>query len=216
MKRALFILLWLAAAAGAQTERLKVGIIDFYGYQGLDLSAVRAALPVHEGDQVSEDQMENLIERIKQGARASDVNTVCCDSQGGLMIYIGLHGRSAKDVPYGPAPAGNARLPQAVGELGRQYSDALEPAIRKGSAGEDWSKGYALSADPALRAIQLRMREYAAGHQRVLQRVLESSSLAGQRALAAQLMGYARQSRTQIAVLVRASRDPDGDVRNNA
>jgi len=206
----------LAAALQAQPERLRIGEIEFFGYAGLDLNAKRAALPVREGDEVSEDQMEGLIDRIKQAAAATSVGAVCCDDKGRLMIYIGLAGQSARDVPYNPAPRGNARFPQTVADLERQFSDALSQAIGKGATGEDQSKGYALSVDPALRARQIAMRAYALRHESEIRRVLESASDAEQRATAAHLMGYARQSRRQIAALVKASHDPAEDVRNNA
>lgn len=60
------------------------------------------------------------------------------------------------------------------------------------------------------------MRRYALGHERALREVLASAFDAEQRAAAAELLGYARQSGRQIAALVRASRDVDDGVRNNA
>lgn len=60
------------------------------------------------------------------------------------------------------------------------------------------------------------MHEYAARHEAVVRSVLRSSADAEQRQIAAQLLGYANQSERQIAELVRASRDPDDLVRNNA
>lgn len=206
----------LAFGVLAQPERLRIGEIEFYGYAGLDLSAKRALLPVHEGDEVSESQMEGLIDRIKQALPAVGVNAVCCDEQRSLMIYIGLAGESARDVPYHASPDGSARFPQAVTELDRQFSEAFSHAMDKGATGEDQSKGYALSVDPDLRAKQMDLRNYAAGHFRLIREVLESSSDAGQRAMAAHLMGYARQSRAQTAALVKASYDEAGEVRNNA
>jgi hypothetical protein len=200
----------------AQPQTLRVGSIDFYGYAGLDLDGVRARLPIHEGDTVSEDDMEKMSDRIKQAVDATNINGTCCDEKGRLMIYIGLRGRSARDVAYHPAPQGDARLPQAMTDLDRQFLDASTQALAKGVTAEDQSKGYALSADPDARAKQLAMRDYAVGHERLIARVLASSRDAGQRAIAARLMGYARQSRAQIAALVDASRDPDDDVRNNA
>jgi len=204
------------AAVFAQPQRLRVGEIEFYGYAGLDLNAIRAGLPLHEGDEVSHDEMPALKDKLQQATKATRVEGVCCDDQGGLMIYLGLPGKSARSLPYNPAPSGAARLPKAITDLYQEYGDALTQAISRGAASEDHSKGYALSVDPAVRAKQLAMRDYAAGHERIVLRVLESSSDAEQRAVAAQLTGYARQSRAHIAALVRASHDPDDDVRNNA
>jgi len=195
---------------------MRIGIIDFYGYAGLDLEAIRAAVPVHEGGQVSVDQVPQLVEKLKGATGAADVSTVCCDSQGGLIIFLGLAGKSARNLPYNPAPSGTARFPGAVVDLYQQFTDAVMKAVERGAAAEDDSRGYALFADPAARAKQLAMREYAIRHERLIRQVLESASDAGQRAIAAQLLGYARQSRKQIAALVHASQDPDDEVRNNA
>jgi hypothetical protein len=46
--------------------------------------------------------------------------------------------------------------------------------------------------------------------------VLEFSSAVEHRRVASDAVGYARQSQDQILALVRAARDPDDDVRNNA
>lgn len=63
----------LATGALAQPESLRVGEIEFYGYAGLDLNAKRAMLPLKEGDEVSPDQMEGLIDRIKQAVHTTSV-----------------------------------------------------------------------------------------------------------------------------------------------
>ena len=42
----------LASAAFGQHNT--IGAIDFFGYQGLDVAKVRAALPVHTGDRLSD------------------------------------------------------------------------------------------------------------------------------------------------------------------
>jgi len=109
VKRGL-LLIFLSAAALAQPEHLRVGSVDFFGYAGLDLKGIREALPVHVGEQVSEDEMPKVIDRLKQATRATDVATVCCDDKGGLMIYIGLPGQSNRNPPYNAAPQGTARL----------------------------------------------------------------------------------------------------------
>jgi len=46
--------------------------------------------------------------------------------------------------------------------------------------------------------------------------VLEFSSAVEHRRVASDAVGYARQSQDQILALVRAARDPDDEVRNNA
>ncbi len=147
------------------------------------------------------------------GRDPTDIDPVCCDDKGQWMIYIGLGGTTFR---YNAAPSGSARLPLDGLALYQQAMDANMEAVRKGKAGEDDSKGYSLSEEPGYRAKQLAMRDYALRHETEIRRVLESSSEVEQRRAAAELLGYARQSKQQIAALVRATRDPDSGVRNNA
>ena len=92
----------------------------------------------------------------------------------------------------------------------------MTEGISKGASDEDESQGYALSKSyPPLRAIQLRVRAYALEHGALIRKVLETSADDNQRAVAAELLGYARQSDSQLTALVRASRDSNEDVRNN-
>lgn len=95
--------------------------------------------------------------------------------------------------------------------------DASRDSVLKGEALEDTSKGYSLSiSDAKLRAKQLEVRAYAIRHEKLIRAVLDQSSDATQRIVAAYLLGYARQSSEQIRYLVHASHDADDIVRNNA
>lgn len=225
MKRlALLIVLSLAPITLGQDKHNRIGEIDFYGYAGLDLDQIRAALPFREGEDLpsSDDAFFDALSRFREsvkrvtGKAATDVAPVCCDAQGNTMVYIGLRGNSMRDVPYNSAPKGNLRLPSEAVNLYEQTMEATTAAVRKGTAIEDDSKGYALSADPALRAKELAMREYATHHEPLVLKVLESSRYAEQRIAAAHFLGYAPQSRKQITALVWASHDVNDTVRNNA
>ena len=224
MKRlVLLIVLSLAPITPGQDKHNRIGEIDFYGYAGLDLDQIRAALPFREGEELpgSDDALFDALSRFREsvkrvtGKAATDVAPVCCDAQGYTMIYIGLPGNSMKNVPYNSAPKGKLRLPSEAVNLYEQSMEANTAAVRKG-ASEDDSKGYALSADPTLRAKELATREYATHHERLILKVLDSSRDAEQRRVAAHFLGYARQSRRQITALVRASHDADETVRNNS
>jgi len=111
---------------------------------------------------------------------------------------------------------GSVCFPVGVIDLYQQTMEASSKAVQSGSIKEDDSKGYALSTAPELRAKQLATREYATHHERLVLRVLASSADVEQRIAAAHMLGYARQSKGQIAALVRASHDADDIVRNNA
>jgi len=223
MKRALLlIILLLAVVAQAQENHRHIGEIDFYGYAGLDLDKVRAALPLREGEDFRDSDFSETLDRIRAaitkviGKPPTDIAVVCCDDQGGQMFYIGLPGKSIRNMQFNPAPKGSVRFPARVVDLYQQTMEASSKDVRRGASKEDDSKGYSLSSDPELRAKQLATREYATHHEQLVLRVLASSKDAEQRIVAAHILGYARQSKEQIGALVRASYDADETVRNNA
>lgn len=219
----LIVLLFTPVVCG-QDRPKRIGAIEFYGYAGLDLDEVRAAMPVHEGDPftTSDDTFFETLNRIKKeikrvtGSPPTDVAVVCCNPQGNYWIYIGLLGNSIRTTPYNRVPNGKLKLPTGTVELYLQSNQLISELVGKGVASEDDSKGYALSNDSALRAKQLAIRAYAVSHERVLRRVLRSSAHPEQRTVAAKFLGYARQSRAQITDLVWASHDADDGVRNDA
>jgi len=211
--------LLLAAALFAQDPPERLGEIEFFGYFGIPLQPIRAALPLHEGDTIDLPQAQNQIKQsIRQstGQEPSDVAMVCCDNKGQWMIYIGLRGRSNREFRYNAAPQGPAKLPASALKLYQRFVDANMESVQKGQAGEDDSKGYALSEYPPFRAIQLETRKYAVQHEPQIERVLETSADVNQRRAAAEFLGYAQPSDAQLAGLAHAARDPDSDVRNNA
>lgn len=217
----LLLLLLIVVSAVSQETKFRIAEIEFFGYTGLDVAAIRASLPVREGAEVSESEVTHAQEKIKQAViRASglvptDVAGVCCDDKGGAMIYIGLPGRSSHKVRLNRKPHGSLRLPQEIVDLYQQASELLTEAV-KTQPGEDDSKGYALSSYQPLKEKQLAMRKWAMHHSHLLVLVLASSSDPNQRAVAAYVLGYAVQSKAQLAALTRASRDQDEIVRNNA
>ena len=219
-----FIVLLLAGVAFGQENHRRIGEIDFYGYAGFDLDRVRTAIPFREGDDFtdSESAFSDAIDRIRAaitrviGKPPTDIALVCCDDKGGQMIYIGLPGKSMRNGQYIPPPKGSVHFPARVIDLYQQTMDASSKAVRSGTGKEDGSKGYALWTEPDVRAKQLATREYALQNERLVRSVLAMSRDAEQRTAAAHILGYARQSKQQIAALVRASHDVDDSVRNNA
>jgi len=208
----------------AAPERRPLGEVDFFGYKGLDLSTVRAALPFHPGDtfpppKVTSAALKKQVrESIKQaiGREPTDVAFVCCDAKQNFMVYIGLPGESYEALAFNLAPTSSVRLPKDAVKLGQQVDDALMSAVMNGHATEDDSAGYALTDDPKARRAQLALREYSLQHEEIIFNVLTSSADAEHRATAAQFLGYGRQSDQQIDALVHASLDPEDGVRNAA
>jgi hypothetical protein len=223
----LILLLMLPGVSAAQPgngpDRRPIGEIEFFGYKGLDVDRVRAALPIHEGDLFPPSAADgDPAARIKQSVRqtlggdATDVQFTCCDDRQLWIVYIGLPGESSRVVSFSPPPTGQARLPSGVMELHEEYLDAWGKAVLQGNGVEDDSQGFALSADSALRAIEMKLRQYALKHEREVIHVLETSTDVGHRAAAATTLGYARASLRQVNALIDASFDVDGTVRNNA
>lgn len=215
------ILLIAILFTSSQNEQRRIGSIDFYGYAGLNVEQIRSALPLHVGDPYPGpvETVEGIQKAVTSatGQPATDVSPVCCDAKGNYMIYIGLPGTSIKNTELNPVPTGNTHLPPQIVDLDEQIMDANLASVMKGNAREDTSKGYALSTTaPDLRSKQLAARAYATQHEKLIRAVLDSSSDARQRIVAAHLLGYARQSRQQIAYLVRATHDADQTARNNA
>jgi hypothetical protein len=211
----------LSLAAKAQNEPRRIGSIDFFGYAGLNLDQIKSALPLRVGDPFpgpseTRDGISKAVTTVV-GRPPTDIAPVCCDAEGKYMIYIGLPGASIKPTKFNPVPTGNTQFPTQIVELYKQTMDASSASVLKGGALEDDSKGYSRSVnDPALRAKQLEVRAYALRHEDLIRAVLDHSSDARQRVVAAYLLGYARQSPKQIRYLVRASHDADDIVRNNA
>ena len=211
----------LFVTSSGQDELRRIGSIDFYGYAGLNLDQIKSALPLHVGDRYPGpfETLEIINKAVTSaiGRPPTEVSPVCCDTQGNYMIYVGLPGTSIKHPKLNPVPKGKTQFPPTILKLYEKAMAASRADVSKGNAREDTSKGYALStSSPELRAKQLVIRAYAIQHEKLIRSVLDSSSAVQQRVVAAYLLGYARQSKQQIAGLVRGSYDADEVVRNNA
>jgi hypothetical protein len=227
MRRKRFLVLGLVAlvalvtGAYAQPEPTQVGVIDFFGYKGIDLARVRTALPLRVGDTIALPGSDESKAAIRAGVRkaigrdSTDESFVCCED-GKWLVYVGLPGASSKPVAYNPVPTGDARFSPGVVKLHEVMGVALLDAVKSGDAREDRSQGFALGQNPALRAAQMAIREHALENEAEIFTALESSADAEHRAMAATALGYARASSRQVASLARASLDGDDNVRNNA
>jgi hypothetical protein len=218
------ILLAVAPSGLSAIDRRTLGEIDFFGYKGFDLAAIRSALPFHEGDlfppaKVHSDDLKRQVSAAVEkaiGRPPTDVSFLCCDSKQNAIVFIGLPGASYEPLAFNPAPAQDIRLPKAALALREDMDKAWMNAVMKGHATEDDSEGYTLTNEPKARKAELAIREYALRNEALILQVLAFSSDGWHRAVAAQMLGYARQSDEQVGALVRASLDPDGGVRNDA
>ncbi len=218
VKVALGIICLLAPAQlPGQRETPHIGIIDFYGLRKIPEGRVREALGVKVGDPFpsSKSELERHIERTVPGIARARLQGVCCDA-GKAILYIGIEEQSAPVFDFRPPPESDAALPQKIVETYERFLVALEEAVRNGDASDDLTQGHSLMANPACRALQQRFLVHAKAHAARLRTVLRSSADGRQRAIAAQVLGYAPEKNLVVDDLLYAIRDPEDEVRNNA
>jgi hypothetical protein len=218
---------WSRAAAGLASAFLlqaiagasgRIGIIDWYGYSGLNPGRLRAALPFREGDRVPTEAEQEAARPALEKLAGREVRfaSICCLEGGDSTLFVGLAVPGAPQVIYHPRPAADVRLPKYVLAAFRRADTALQDAVRRGAAGEDDSEGYALPKDPGARSEYLKIRDWTRAHTATVLHVLASSRYDDQREYAAVALGYAEASSEQVKALVRASFDASGGVRDEA
>lgn len=191
--------------------------VDLYGLRTVPEAAVRAAIGLRPGDPVPE-SADSIRARVAAlpGVAEVDVARVCCSGDGGTMLYVGIREAGTPAMTYRAAPSGAARLPDEIVAAGAAFESALMSAVQRGAAEEDDSQGYSLARDSAMRAVQERFIGLAATRADTLRNVLLTSSDAGHRALAAQVIAYHTDREKVVRDLLHAVGDPEDAVRNNA
>jgi hypothetical protein len=203
--------------AAGQTGPYRLSAVDLYGLRTVPEAVVRAAVGLRPGD-ASTDSVGPILARVRAipGVADADVAPVCCADDGGALLFVGIREHGTAVPARRAAPTGAARLPDAMMAAGEARMSALMAAVRRGSAGQENSRGYALSEDSAMRAEEERYLAFAATHSDTLRAVLRTSSDAEHRALAAEILAYGTDRAAIARHLLAAVDDPDGDVRNNA
>jgi hypothetical protein len=218
-----FVVSILGTVCEVDGQEFKIGIIELYGLSRVSAGQVREALTFKEGDTIllGDDERpafltasEDRLARLPDIARAR-INVVCCD-QGRAIVYVGIEEHGATTMRLRAAPLGTARLAADIVQSGEEFSNALMLAVQRGDSAEDRSQGHAFARDPATRAIQECFVVYAKRDLPQLRLVLRSSSDAAQRAVAAQVLGYATDKQAVVEDLVQGMSDPSEEVRNNA
>src|SRR6266850_1510216 len=187
---ALSLTLFITSAL-AQDKSFMVGEIEFYGYSNLHLDRIKAALPLNEGDVIAIRDFPATKEKIMQSVKR-ELGREATD-----VSFTCCDHRTNLMIYIGLPGDSSRTFPynspaRGPSRLSRRILDLYDRAMEltleavQKQPDEDSSKGYGSSAEPR------------------------------QRQVAAHALGYARQSRGQISALVRASRDEDNSVRNNA
>ena len=210
----IFPLLVFVCAASAQTPQ--VGDINFYGLRKTTGDKILNALELKAGAVLppSKGAMEERIEEIS-GVVQARVEAVCCD-RAAVALFIGIEEKGAPHFDYRAAPAGSVALPPELMDTYHAFLAAVERAAQAGNTAEDLTAGHGLMAEPAARALQEKMAEFAAEHLVLLREELHTGSEPEERAVAAGVIGYAPDKLAVINDLQYALQDPDEAVRANA
>ncbi len=216
MKKLFLALLFVFQPGLADAQYPPIGIIDFYGLRAVSEERVRQALQIKEGDAPPEsrEEAQRRLEELPNVQQAR-LSFVCCEG-GKSILYVGIRERGSPSLYFRSAPKGTIRLPETIRQAGQALEDAITEAVLKGEAQEDDSQGHALNSYPKVRAIQERFITFAAQDLKLLRAVLHEAADASDRALAAEIIGYAANKRDVVKDLVHGMTDPDPGVRNNS
>ena len=217
---ALLLLLSFSALQFAQ-QFPPIGIIDTYGLRTVSETDLLRALAVKPGSDALQTMtsQQDIVARIKSLPNVADasINLVCCDdAEGQSILFVGIREKGTPPLTFRPAPKGNVRLPAEIVKAGEDFEQAFTKALEAKEFTEDDSQGHALYTNKETRAVQERFVTLATPNLAILRRVIRESSDAKQRALAAQMIAYARDKRSVVKDLAYAMTDPDGETRNNA
>jgi hypothetical protein len=178
---------------------------------------IRKVLGVNEGGSLpkSKGDVEERLTTIDEIV-AAHLEAACCDDNGKAILYVGVEERGAPHFDYHPEPESeDVTLPGAVLEAYTGFLEAARLAAKTGPS-EDLSQGHSLLSDPKARYLQLGFVGLAEEHKDVLRRAVRESARADHRAIAAYVLGYAKQKQDVHDDLQYALRDPDETVRANA
>lgn len=209
-------LLWLAVVALLPAQVPRIGIIDYYGIRKTPPARIIQALGVREGDPLpaSKASSEEKLETVPGVARAL-LEAVCCDN-GKTVLFVGIEERLARHSEFRPDPEGDAKLPQNILDAYGQFQETFQEAVRYGKVVEGFAEGHPLFSDLLSNQAQKRFIGLAEENLPKLREVLRSSADADQRAIAAEVIGYAPKKQTAADDLQYALQDPDARVRGNA
>ena len=223
MRRKVTLLVFALLSCAVQGQGTPtIGIIDFYGLRTITESQVRALLPFKEGNSGSPEFFTPSLEsKIAEalGIHSVKIAGVCCSEPGVGIVYVGVEEMPTLSVDYHAPPIGDAVLPREILETVDEIDTVLSAMLQSGDAvnmREDQSEGHALSIIPEIRALQERYLDYAEQYRERLLEVLHNSADAEQRAIAANVLGYASDKQAIVPELEHAVLDPSDGVRNDA
>ncbi|RYZ27679.1 MAG: hypothetical protein EOO10_11995, partial [Chitinophagaceae bacterium] len=218
MKKLLHILFLLIPGISF-AQKFAVGSIDFYGNRTINASKLEAVLPFAVGDSlnITNFDKESAREKLEAvgGVKKAIVNTVCCNPQGGLLVFVGIAEQQVTSF-YKPKPAKNLHLPDSMLHAYQSFMEKLSEGIQKGEMSEESDKGYSMTSYTPARKQQERFRRFATMHPNLITQVLQFSKYDEHRAAAATIIAYGNHKQTIAKLLTAAAFDINETVRNNA
>lgn len=214
-------MLLAAGVVYCQTEavplRPRIGVIDFYGVHKVSIERLKKALGAKEGDPLPGNKLETEL-RLNEvpGVVGAWVQAACCEN-GKAILYVGIEEKGVSHFEYHAEPEGNGpALPDEVTTAYYKFLEEVANAAQNGLAAEDLTQGHSLMQDATVRDLQLGFVEFADKYNEQLHAAVRKSPDAETRAIAAYLLGYAKDKNTVVDDLTYAMRDPDETVRSNA
>ena len=198
-----------------------IGIIDTYGLRTVSETDLLRAVAVKPGSEALQTMtsQQDIVARIKLLPNVADasLSLVCCDdAEGKSILFVGVREKETPPLIFRPAPTGNVRLPAEIVKAGEDFEQGFTKALEAKEFTEDDSQGNTFFTHKQTRAVQERFATLATPNIAILRRVIRESSDPKQRALATQVIAYARDKRSVVDDLAYAMADPDGGTRNNA
>jgi hypothetical protein len=182
----------------------------------IEASALKVGENLRQADVTRAIKRIEAIPGVRKAAVAGIYGNLLKDEKPGLVLYLGIEEEGSKQLRFGKAPTGDARLPDEILDANNWEQHAFGIAAAKGQFGEDRSEGHSLAADPGLRAAQEQFIPLANAHWDALVEVLHHSRDATQRAIAAKVIAYAKNKVLVVQELVPTLEDPNASVRNNS
>ena len=215
------LLFGMSCGSRCLAQNLTIESIDLYGLGSVSEPSVRAVLPCKAGEPLLDPEKLSgeIIRRVKAlpGVQTGHVEFVQAHPNT-VLIYIGLETKGAGSglLRFRKPPHGADQLLPEMVQAGKDFETRLMEALQHNDMQEDDSQGIALMHYPPSREVQERFLRFVSQAPDLLQKVLLNSADDSQRALAGQIIGYASDRQKAVDALVRATTDPNQDVRNNA
>lgn len=200
----------------------QTGIIaapEIYGNRSVPTDQILFALGMREGDTLYDRNadLKELEKRVRQvqGIKQVSLNSVCCNKNGKLLLYVGI-GETDSVKQYRSQPVQHINLPAEMMKSYNDFLTHLDSAVRKGQNGEYDSLPYSLVKYTPVRNEQMKFIKFANQQFEALDNVLKNAADDDQRAAAAQIIAYGDDKKKVVKALLYAIDDPNDVVRNNA